>query len=76
VAAALPPARKVPSMLFAYMTPEVTLPLASALAAGVGLLVLLERAPLRVAAKALRIAAIPFRWAGKRFRSLTDKAGV
>jgi hypothetical protein len=60
-------------MIFAYFSPEVTLPLATALAACVGFILLVGRAPLRVAAKAFRYATTPFRRAGNRVRSIGDK---
>ncbi len=42
---------------FAYMTPEVMLPVASALAAAVGFLLLVGRAPFRLAARSFRYLA-------------------
>jgi hypothetical protein len=48
-------------VIFAYFAPELTLPLASALAATVGFIMLVGRAPLRIAARGLRFVARPFR---------------
>jgi hypothetical protein len=55
-------------MVFAYFTPDVTFPLASALAAVVGFFVLVGRAPLRYAGKVFRCLAAPLRRAGVRSR--------
>lgn len=41
-------------MLFAYVGPEVVLPVASAAAAVLGVLMMIGRAPLRLAARAWR----------------------
>jgi hypothetical protein len=41
-------------MLFAYFAPEVTLPLASVVAAAFGFLVMLGRAPFQFAARVIR----------------------
>jgi hypothetical protein len=46
-------------MLFAYFTPEVTLPLATVLAGAFGFILMVGKAP--------------FRWAGKGFRALARK---
>jgi hypothetical protein len=46
------------SVIFAYFSPEVTFPLAPALAASVGFIILVGRAPIRLASKALRVCAI------------------
>jgi hypothetical protein len=43
-------------MVFAYFTPEVTLPVASALATVVGFVLMVGRAPFRFAARRLRAA--------------------
>lgn len=53
-------------MIFAYFTPDVTFPLASALAAVVGFFVLVGRAPLRYVRKALRSMTGAFRSTGRR----------
>jgi hypothetical protein len=44
-------------MLFAYFTPEVALPVASAVAAVFGFIMMVGRAPFRFAAKGLRAAS-------------------
>jgi hypothetical protein len=41
-------------MIFAYFSPEVALPVASALAAAVGFLMMVGRAPFRFAARGIR----------------------
>jgi hypothetical protein len=63
-------------VIFAYFSPDVTYPLASALAAVVGFLILVGRAPLRYAAKGFRYATTPFRRAGGRARSTASKPKV
>lgn len=51
----LPASMERPRMaLFAYFTPEVALPVASALAAAFGFLMMIGRAPFRLAARGLR----------------------
>jgi hypothetical protein len=61
------------SVIFAYFAPEVTFPLASALAASVGFIILVGRAPIRLASRAVRYASAPFRWVGNRLRYPTDR---
>jgi len=56
-------------MIFAYFSPELTFPLASAVAAVAGFIMLVGRAPLRLAARGFRLAAKPFRRAARGFRS-------
>jgi hypothetical protein len=51
-------AMEILSVIFAYFSPEVTFPLAPALAASVGFIILVGRAPIRLASKALRVCAI------------------
>jgi hypothetical protein len=58
---------------FAYMTPEVVLPMASAVAAAVGFILLVGRAPLRLAGKGFRFVARGLRSTARGFRSLVDK---
>jgi hypothetical protein len=53
-------------VVFAYFTPDVTFPIASALAAVVGFVVLVGGAPLRYVAKAFRYLTAPFWWAAGR----------
>ena len=48
-------------MILAYFSPDVTLPVASALAAASGFLMLIGRAPLRLGARALRFLASKFK---------------
>jgi hypothetical protein len=45
------------TVLFAYVGPEVTLPVASVLASLIGFVMVVGRAPFRFAARALRITA-------------------
>jgi hypothetical protein len=54
-----------PAFLFAYVGPEVTLPVASALASLIGLVMVVGRAPFRFAARALRITVRGVRSTGK-----------
>jgi hypothetical protein len=60
-------------VIFAYFSPEITFPLASALGACVGFIFLVGRAPFRVAAKALRFASMPFRRARNQSQKPTDR---
>jgi hypothetical protein len=60
-------------VIFAYFAPEVAFPLASAIAATLGFIILVGRAPLRLAARGIRLAARPFRFASRGFRSVADK---
>jgi hypothetical protein len=53
-------------VLFAYFTPDVALPVASAVAAVFGFIMLVGRTPIRIAAKG-------FRWAARGMRSMVDK---
>jgi hypothetical protein len=53
------------SVLFAYFGPEVTLPVASALASVIGCLLVVGRAPFRFAARAFRAAVRVVRPTGK-----------
>jgi hypothetical protein len=57
---------EIPNMLFAYFTPDVALPLASAVAAVVGSIMLVGRAPIRFAMKV-------FRYVGRGVRHVVDK---
>lgn len=54
------------SVFFAYFAPEVALPMASALAAAVGFIMLVGRAPFRLAGRVVRYAGraatAPFRY--------------
>jgi len=54
------------TMIFAYFTPEVALPVASAVAAVFGFVMLVGRTPVRIAVRG-------FRWAGRGLRSVVDK---
>lgn len=70
------------SVILAYMNPEATLPMASALAAIAGFILLFGRAPLRFVARGFRTAARSclcarpvFRRATRGFRSIIDKLG-
>lgn len=53
-------------VFFAYFTPEVTLPVASAVATGVGFILLVARAPIRIVGES-------FRRAVRGLRSIVDK---
>jgi hypothetical protein len=53
-----------PGLIFAYFTPETTLPVATLLSAILGFGLLVVRAPLRVVGKGLRHVA---RWVQPRF---------
>jgi hypothetical protein len=46
-----------PDVLFAYISPDTVLPVASALAGLMGFLLMIGRAPFRLAARGLRSAA-------------------
>ena len=54
----------IPGLLFAYFTPETTLPVATMISAILGFGLLVVRAPLRVIGKGLRRVA---RWVQSRF---------
>jgi hypothetical protein len=54
------------SVLFAYFTPETTLPVASAIAAVLGFGLLVIRAPIRVVKEGLRRAVGWVRTVGKK----------
>ncbi len=56
-------------MVFAYFTPEVTLPVASAVAAIFGFIMMVGRAPFRYAARSLRAAA-------RQGKKLLEKLGL
>jgi hypothetical protein len=60
------------SVLFAYIGPDVTLPLMSMLAAVFGFIMMVGRAPIRYAAKVLRRAKNWMRSLGKGNRPPTD----
>ena len=61
-------------MIVAYFSPDVTLPIASALAAVFGFIVLVGRTPLRFGAKVFRSLMSPFRGAKRRAQSTADKS--
>ncbi len=63
-------------MSFAYFAPELTFPLASALVATIGFILLVGRAPLRIASRGLRLVARPFRSAARGFRSVADRVDL
>ena len=48
-------------MLLAYVSPDVVLPVASVVAAAMGVVMMIGRAPFRLAAKAWRIVVKKFR---------------
>jgi hypothetical protein len=48
---------EIQSMLFAYISPETTLPVASALAAALGFFLMIARSPVSVAREGFRRAA-------------------
>jgi hypothetical protein len=54
----------IPGLLFAYFTPETTLPVATMISAILGFGLLVVRAPLRVVGKGLRRVAS---WVHSRF---------
>jgi hypothetical protein len=56
-----------PDVLFAYISPDVVLPVASALAAVMGFLLMIGRAPFRLAARGFRSAARGVRSLAKPF---------
>jgi hypothetical protein len=60
-------------LLLAYFAPELTFPLASALAAAMGFIMLVGRAPLRIVSRGLRLMARPFRSAARNGRSVADR---
>ncbi len=62
-------------VLLAYMNPEATLPLASALAAIAGFILLFGRAPLRLIARGFRSAARTCRGAVRGLRRATRGFG-
>lgn len=53
---------ETPSVLFAYFTPDVAFPIASVVAAALGFIMLVGRAPVRLAMKGCRKIAAGFRW--------------
>ncbi len=63
-------------MIFGYFSPEVTFPLASVLAASIGFIVLVGRAPIRAAKTAFRYVTRPFRRASTPVRSNGEKLDV
>jgi hypothetical protein len=56
-------------VILAYFTPETTLPVASALAAALGFVLLVARAPIRIAREGLRRVV-------KRVQSVMMKLGL
>jgi hypothetical protein len=58
---------------FAYMTPEAILPMASAVVAACGFILLVGLAPFRIAARGFRYAARGVRSAARGVRALIEK---
>jgi hypothetical protein len=61
------------TVILAYFAPEATFPLVSAIAAAVGIIMLVGGAPLRFAGRGLRNAARGFRHAARGFRLMLEK---
>jgi hypothetical protein len=57
----------------AYFAPDLTFPLASALVATMGFIMLVGLAPLRFVSRGLRLMARPFRSAARNGRSVSDR---
>jgi len=63
-------------MVFAYFAPEVALPVASAVAAAVGFLMMVGKAPFQFAARAFRAAKGGGKRATEKRDQSTSDAGV
>jgi hypothetical protein len=60
---------EIHGVIFAYFTPETTLPVASAVAAALGFFLMIARSPVRVAREGFRRAAKGLRAVIKKKRS-------